>query len=143
MDPPASAVASTGCLELSAAVMVDGLGKVPGIPLRISFHSTCKESAPVDLQRVRVLARLGTGAWIALIPYDPERDMHPGLLAPDDVGVEAIEYQAPSGALAGWTAVCANFDAVRAGAPVTGAVLCFDPRGRAVAIEGSDDGGAP
>ncbi len=142
-DKPRDALVSTGCLELSAGVMVDGLGKVPGIPLFISFHSTCKEPAPLDLRRVRVLARLDAGPWIPLVPYDPEHAMHPGLLAPDDASDEAIEYQAPSGALGAWSAVCVNFDVVRPEAPVSGAVLCFDPKGAALAIDDSADGGAP
>jgi len=143
-DPPPRATVSSGCVELTAAVMVDGVGKVPGIPLRISFHSTCKEPAPLDLGRVRVLARLASGAWVALGAYDPEKSMHSGLLAPDDVGDEPIEYQQASSALAGWEAVCVNFDAVRPDQPmVAGAVVCFDRRGTILDIEGPGDGGAP
>jgi hypothetical protein len=145
-DPPPRALVSAGCLELTAAVMVDGVGKVPGIPVRISFHSTCKESVLLDLRRVRVLARLDAGEWTALVPYDPERAMRTGLLAAGDGGDEPIEYQAPAGALAAWNTVCINLDAVRPDAdPVAGAVVCFDRTGRILAIDGPDsaDGGAP
>jgi hypothetical protein len=111
-DPPRRAAVSTGCLELTAGLMTDGLGKVPGIPVRISFHSACKEPVLLDVRRVRVLARLAAGSdggdpqtpggWVALSPYDPDEVMHSGLLAPDDVGDEPIEYQGPGGALLGW-----------------------------------------
>ncbi len=138
-DPPPRAVVSTGCLELTAALMASGLGKVPGIPLTISFHSHCKEPALLDLRRVRVLARDEAGAWLALVPYDPSGEMRTGLLAPGDGGYEPIEYDAPpaGSALPSWDAVCANFDLVRPDVPpVSGAVLCFDREGRLLAVDG-------
>jgi hypothetical protein len=149
-DPTPRAVVSVGCLELTASLLADGLGKVPGIPLRLSFHSGCKEASRLDLGRVRVSARLSTRGWVALVPYDPHRIIRAGRLAPGDSADEPIEYDAPEGSLTAWSAACVDFGAVRPDvAPVSGAVICFDRGGHIVDpdapedLSSSADGGGP
>jgi hypothetical protein len=142
-DPPPRAVATVGCVEFVPRLNVDGLGKVPGVPFAISFHSTCKENVALDLAHIRVRARARDGTWIDLAPYDPRREIRRAQLAPDDSGTEPIEFDPPSGSLTGWTLACVDFSAVLAAAtPRTVPPICLDPSAKLDEVT-SPDGWQP
>jgi hypothetical protein len=141
--------ASVGCLDVDARVMADGVGKVPGIPLWISFHNACKEAVLVDLRLVRVTGHLGDAGWETLAVYDPDHAMRTGLLAPGDVGEELLEYDPPGAWDGAFSTVCVDFGRVRPDRDVRGGgrtVVCVDRPGRAVppdAPEPAPDGAWP
>jgi hypothetical protein len=57
-----------------------------------AFANRCDQPATVDLAAVRVVGRARDGADIALVPYDPKRELRPLVLDGRAAGREAIAY---------------------------------------------------
>jgi hypothetical protein len=79
------------CIDL-ATWAISSSEVEPRVLLRIDFANRCDRSFVVDLSKLRVEGAFAEGARSALEPYDPQRTIGPGRLAPHGEASENIAY---------------------------------------------------
>jgi hypothetical protein len=95
--PGAAAARRVGCLDVRMALACNAAVS-PDFPLvAFTLGNRCNAAVPVDFARLRVTGRMdgaeGT-ADVMLSPFDPAREIHPGVLGSRAMASEVLEYDA-------------------------------------------------
>ncbi len=118
------------CLDLAVAGDRDVVA--PGPILDYRFGNRCDHAIAVDLGAVRATGRTPSGEEVALVPYDPYREIKPLRLEARTTGRERLEYRKAQDFGIDLVQVCVALDGVtgRGG----GGRVCVDARGRVAEV---------
>jgi hypothetical protein len=126
--PGAAAARRVGCLDVRMALACNAAVS-PDFPLvAFTLGNRCNAAVPVDFARLRVTGRTDGpegAADVMLSPFDPAREIHPGVLGLRAMAREVLEYDAsPREATGRVTEVCIDLSRLSNGG-VQGAPACL------------------
>lgn len=82
---------TVGCLDVAIASDHDPVA--PGPVVDYQFGNRCDRAVPVDLGAIRATGRTPSGEEVALVPYDPYREIRGLRLEARTAGRERLEYR--------------------------------------------------
>jgi hypothetical protein len=117
--PGAAAALRVGCLDIRMALACNAAVS-PDFPLvAFTLGNRCNAAVPVDFARLRVTGRMDGAegaADVMLSPFDPAREIHPGVLGSRAMTREVLEYDAsPREATGRITEVCIDVGRLTSG----------------------------
>ena len=89
--PPGAVVVASGCLDVAAAISDDAVAAWPVID--VQFGNRCDRSVAVDLRAIGGFGHTRTGTTVALVPYDPQRELTALPLEARTAGSERLQYR--------------------------------------------------
>lgn len=109
------------CLDLAVAGDRDPVA--PGPILDFQFGNRCDHAIGVDLGAIRATGRTPTGEEVALVAYDPYREIRPLRLEARTAGRERLEYRKARDLGIDLIQVCVELEGVTGGG---GGRVCVD-----------------
>jgi hypothetical protein len=84
-----------GCV-LAAVTIAGDVAAPPESPVvRVAVQNDCRRPVPLDLGRMIVLGRYRGQPPVRLAVFDPQREIHAGVLDPGRMAREALQYDPP------------------------------------------------
>ena len=113
-----------GCLDVGVATVHDRVVTGPVVEYR--FGNRCDHAVPVDLAAVRVTGRTRLGDDVAMVPYDPYRDLRRLPLDGRSSGGEQIAYRTARDFGSDVVQLCVDLTGITDGGSPTVACLAAD-----------------
>ncbi len=127
-EPFVGELTTAGCLDLAVDVRRDAVATGPVV--QYQFGNRCDRATTIDLGGVRVTGRTVTGEEVAMVAYDPYRELRPLPLDARSVGRERIEYRTGRDFAGDVVSVCVAIGSVGGGGATPGgaglALTCHD-----------------
>ncbi|MBL8627963.1 MAG: hypothetical protein JNK64_42145 [Myxococcales bacterium] len=123
-------LATVGCLDVAVAGTRDAVA--PGPIVDFQFGNRCDHAVHVDLAAVRATGRTTSGEEIALVAYDPYREISRQKLEARGFGRERLEYRSARDFGTDIALVCVDVGAITEGGAA--AQLCVAPETRVAEV---------